>query len=78
MKKQKLRLVQLSTTQFEENDILLVTDLSDEEIESVVYPIVDSLTESYTNESIAQAIIDRYPKRVAIPYNTHDVEYLSI
>ena len=78
MKKEKLRLVQLSTTQFEENDILLVTDLSDEEIESVVYPIVDSLTESYTNESIAQAIIERYPKRVAIPYNTYDVEYLSI
>ena len=40
MKAEDIRVVEINTTAFEEENFILVTDLTDEQIEEVIRPIV--------------------------------------
>lgn len=78
MTKEKLRLVQLSTTQFEELDALLITDLTDEEIESVVYPMTENDSSVYTNYTLVDALREKFPDRPLTAYDISEVSLLAI
>jgi hypothetical protein len=77
MNVENLRLVNINTTAFEEEDFKLVTDLTDDEITDVISPIVlaerndvEGEDESvfYNNESLVGALNEKYPTRVIIYY----------
>ena len=79
-----LRLVQVNTTAYEEEDILLVTNLTDGQIQSVVTPIVEKERESdddeygYTNDDLAEALRKQFPNHVVINYDPEDVDLINI
>jgi len=76
-----LRLVQVNTTAYEEEDMLLITNLTDEQIESVVTPIVErerAREFKYYNSDLASALRDRFPTAIVINYDVPDVDLINI
>jgi uncharacterized protein YpuA (DUF1002 family) len=77
-----LRLVQVNTTAWEEEDMLLITNLTDEQIQSVVTPIVERERESddygYVNNDLADALRRQFPDKVVINYDPSDVDLINI
>jgi|GEM_PF-3241513 len=77
-----LRLVQVNTTAWEEEDMLLITNLTDEQIQSVVTPIVERERESddygYVNNDLADALRLQFPDKVVINYDPSDVDLINI
>ena len=79
-----LRIVQVNTTAWEEEDMLLITNLTDEQIESVVNPIVERERESetdefnYTNEDLVNALRNQFPSKIVLNYNTTDIDLINI
>lgn len=75
-----LRLVQVNTTAYEEEDMLLITNLTDEQIESVVTPIVERERESeefgYDNSDLAEALRNQFPTAIVLNYN--NIVYLFV
>ncbi len=77
-----VRIVQVNTTAWEEEDMLLVTNLTDEQIQSVVNPIVERERESddyaYVNEDLAEALRRQFPDNIIINYDPSDIDFLNI
>jgi hypothetical protein len=77
-----LRLVQVNTTAYEEEDMLLITNLTDEQIESVVTPIVEQERESeefgYDNSDLAEALRNQFPTAIVLNYDPSDVDLINI
>ena len=77
-----LRPVQVNTTAYEEEDMLLITDLTDEQIESVVTPIVERERESvdfgYVNNDLADALRKQFPTAIVLNYDPSDVDLINI
>lgn len=77
-----LRIVQVNTTAWEEEDMLLITNLTDEQIQSVVTPIVERERESddfgYINNDLADALRRQFPDKVVINYDPSDVDLINI
>lgn len=77
-----LRLVQVNTTAYEEEDMLLITNLTDEQIESVVTPIVERERESeefgYDNSDLADALRNQFPNAIVLNYDPSDVDLINI
>jgi len=77
-----LRLVQVNTTAYEEEDMLLITNLTDEQIESVVTPIVERERESvdfgYINNDLAEALRNQFPTAIVLNYDPSDVDLINI
>ena len=77
-----LRPVQVNTTAYEEEDMLLITDLTDEQIESVVTPIVERERESvefgYVNNDLADALRKKFPTAIVLNYDPSDVDLINI
>lgn len=77
-----IRLVQVNTTAWEEEDMLLITNLTDEQIQSVVTPIVERERESddygYVNNDLADALRRQFPDKVVINYDPSDVDLINI
>jgi uncharacterized protein YpuA (DUF1002 family) len=77
-----LRLVQVNTTAYEEEDMLLITTLTDEQIESVVTPIVERERESvdfgYINNDLAEALRIQFPTAIVLNYDPSDVDLINI
>jgi hypothetical protein len=77
-----LRLVQVNTTAYEEEDMLLITNLTDEQIESVVTPIVERERESeefgYDNSDLADALRNQFPTAIVLNYDPSDVDLINI
>jgi hypothetical protein len=76
-----LRLVQVNTTAFDEEDFLLVTNLSDEEIEKVITPIVMKERDEevmYNNLDLVEAIRKAYPNRILIDYTPNTIDLIQI
>jgi hypothetical protein len=77
-----LRLVQVNTTAYEEEDMLLITNLTDEQIESVVTPIVERERESeefgYDNSDLAEALRNQFPTAIVLNYDPSDVDLINI
>lgn len=65
MTNQKLRIVSVKTTAFDEENFILFTDLTDEQISNAIEPIVLAEREDaenwYDNDILTQAIEDAYP-----------------
>jgi hypothetical protein len=77
MNVENLRLVNINTTAFEEEDFKLVTDLTDEQIREVISPIVEAERNDvegedesvfYNNDTLVSALKEKYPTSVIIYY----------
>jgi len=78
---ENLRLVEINTTAFNEENIFLVTDLTDEQIESVIAPIVETernQEDYYDNESLIGALLMVYSSNIVIGYNSGGIDKLTI
>jgi uncharacterized protein YpuA (DUF1002 family) len=77
-----LRIVQVSTTAWEEEDMLLITNLTDEQIQSVVTPIVERERESadfeYINNDLADALRRQFPDNIILNYDPWDIDLINI
>jgi hypothetical protein len=83
--KESVRLVRLSTTSCEEEDCLLLTDLTDEEIEDIITPIVEAERENpdnevhfYDNEGLFWALKENYSRSLIILYTLDGIDTLTI
>ena len=62
-----MRIVEISTTAYDEENFLIITDLTDEEITVVLKPIIDKERddcEDYDNLDLLDALIKAYPERL--------------
>ena len=60
-----MQIYQINTTAYKEEDLFLLTDLTEEQITEVVNPIVMAEREGsdeYDNESLVDALEKQYPK----------------
>lgn len=77
-----VRLVQVNTTAWEEEDMLLVTNLTDEQIQSAVTPIVERERESddygYVNNDLAEALRRQFPDNIILNYDPSDIDLINI
>lgn len=83
--KKELRLVQINTTSNEEENFFLVTNLTDEQIEKIIAPIVESerLNEDceeyfYDNEGLYWSLKDTYPKHIIQQYTADSIDTITI
>ena len=78
----KLNLIQVNTTAWEEEDFLLVTSLTEEQIQSVIEPIVlaernEGEGDGYNNDDLVRELKKQFPNDTILHYTT-DIEILSI
>jgi hypothetical protein len=79
-------LFRINTTAFEDEDFFLQTDLSKEQIEKVITPIVlkerlrscDEEDDFYDNDDLTNALIEAYPDAIVEQYIIDDYETISI
>ena len=86
MKAENIRVVEINTTAFEEENFVLVTDLTDEEIEEVIRPIVlaernqiENDDVFYDNETLVGALLEKYPNNLVSFYtDKNSIELIEI
>ncbi len=87
MKVENIRVVEINTTAFEEENFVLVTDLTDEQIEEVIRPIVlgernqienDDNDVFYDNETLVSALLEKYPNNFISFYTDKDFDTIEI
>lgn len=85
MKAEDIRIVEVNTTAYEEENFILLTDLSDEQIEEVITPIVlaernqiDNDDTFYDNEELFGALKEAYPNNVVIFYSDNGFDEITI
>jgi len=83
--KESVRLVRVSTTSCEEEDFLLLTDLTDDEIQDIITPIVEAERENpydevhfYDNEGLFWALKEDYSRSLIIQYTLDGIDSLTI
>jgi hypothetical protein len=86
MKAEDIRVVEINTTAFEEENFILVTDLTDEEIQEVITPIV--LVERnqienddnvfYDNQTLVSELLEKYPNNLISFYTKDSIELIEI
>lgn len=67
-----MRLININTTAFEEEDFLLLTDLNDDELYEVIMPMVNAERdgeEEYDNDMIYDALKKRYPVNLVVKFD---------
>ena len=70
-----IRIVKVNTTAWEEEDFLLITNLSDDEIQVVIEPIVEKERnggDEYDNDDLGIALRNAYPDAVVQYYPEAD------
>lgn len=71
-----MRVIRINTTAWIEEDFYLVTTLDDDQIAKVIQPIVNASRrwddEYYDNDSLLQALKDRFPLEYADMYTEFD------
>jgi hypothetical protein len=86
MKAEDIRVVEINTTAFEEENFILVTDLTDEEIGEVITPIVLAERNQidnddnvfYDNETLVSALLEKYPNNLISFYTKDTIELIEI
>jgi hypothetical protein len=86
MKAEDIRVVEINTTAFEEENFILVTDLTDEEIQEVITPIVLAERNQienddnvfYYNETLVSELIEKYPNNLISFYTKDSIELIEI
>jgi hypothetical protein len=83
--KESVRLVRINTTSSDEEDFLLLTDLTDDEIQDIITPIVEAERENpedevhfYDNEGLFWALKDNYSRSLIIQYTLDGIDSLTI
>jgi hypothetical protein len=83
--KESVRLVRINTTSSDEEDFLLLTDLTDDEIQDIITPIVEAERENpedevhfYDNEGLFWALKDNYSRSLIIHYTLDGIDTLTI
>ena len=64
-----MKLFEINTTAYEEENLLIITDLTDDDITEVVSPLVNAEREGYEeydNDILYNALVKRYPYNVII------------
>ena len=87
MKAEDIRVVEINTTAFEEENFILVTDLTDKQIEEVIRPIVLAERNQidndddvfYDNETLVSELLEKYPSNLVSFYTDKDsIELITI
>jgi len=86
MKAEDIRVVEINTTAFEEENFILVTDLTDEEIGEVITPIVLAERNQidnddnvfYDNETLVSALLEKYPNNLVSFYTKDTIELIEV
>jgi len=81
--KKEVRLIKINTTAFEEEDFMLLTDLTDEEVEVVIRPLIEAEREEdedsfYDNDSLVSALEVSYPNNVIKHYTADTLDEITI
>ncbi len=77
----KTRLFQINTTAWDEEDFLLETTLTAEQIQRVLEPIVQNERDNgveYDNDSLCTALQEAYPIDLIVHHKTSEIELISI
>jgi hypothetical protein len=82
----KLRIVEINTTAYTEENFLLLTDLSDEQIGEVITPIVLAERNQienddnvfYDNDVLFDILEEMYPSNFIEMYTKETIDYISI
>ena len=77
----KLRLIEINTTAYDEENFCLVTNLTDKQITKVLNPIVGKERigeEFYDNEDLAYALNEVYPSETIIFFDITNLERIII
>ena len=80
-KTKKLNLVKVNTTAFSEEDFLLLTSLTEEQIIKVISPIVEDERENnieYDNDFLVAELEKEYPNDVVRHYIFDQIDLISI
>lgn len=79
---ENIRIVEVAQNSWEEENLLLLTTLTDEQIKIVLYPLLEEERNCedgsviYANEDLASALSEKYPNDIVILYAEPD--YLTI
>ena len=79
---EKIRIVEVSQNSWAEENLTLLTTLTDEQIEIVLSPLIEEERESedgeviYANDDMAQILSDKYPDDIVVLYAEFD--YLTL
>lgn len=77
-----LDLYQVNTTAFDEEDFLLLTSLTEEQITNVLTPIIEKLRDDedddYDNDFLVGELVKAYPNATIIHYNPSQIDLISI
>jgi hypothetical protein len=79
---QKIRIVDIAQNSWQEENLLLLTTLTDEQIEAVLIPLLKEEREDetgeviYANDDMAGILGEKYPNDIVILYGEPD--YLNI
>ena len=79
--KETIRLVRIKTTFWDEEDFLLITELTDEEIQYIITHIVQAERNSeeyYDNETLYFALKENYPRNLIMQYTIDNIHTLTI
>lgn len=77
----KTKLFQINTTAWDEEDFLLETTLTAEQIQRVIEPIVQNERDNgveYDNDSLCTALQEAYPIDLVVHHKTNEIELISI
>ena len=77
----KLNLVQVNTTAWDEEDFLLLTSLTEEQIVKVITPIVEEERNNdveYDNDFLVTSLQKEYPNDVVRHYIPNQIDLISI
>jgi len=78
---ENIRLVEINTTAWKEENIILVTDLTDEQIKEVITPIVlkeRNSNEEYDNDTLCEALREAYPTSVVVDFAVNNFDKIKI
>jgi hypothetical protein len=78
---ENIRLVEINTTAWKEENIILVTDLTDEQIQKVITPIVlkeRNSNEEYHNDTLCEALRETYPTNVVVDFAVNSFDKITI
>ena len=79
---ENIRIVEVAQNSWEEENLLLLTTLTDEQIKIVLYPLLEEERNCedgsviYANEDLASVLSEKYPNDIVILYAEPD--YLTI
>jgi hypothetical protein len=79
---EKIRIVEVSQNSWDEENLLLLTTLSDEQIKIVLNPLLEEERDCedgsviYANEDMANILSEKYPNDIVVLYGEPD--YLTL